>query len=181
MTSGMRRATRGDVLTATSVLLNPRVPRMADQLIQPSNSRTILLLGGMMLIAGLLLARSSHCQKGFQRASDFAQAVPIHPSLIEQREAEANKRKSENASQSLAAATITDRHPTRTAGLGLSPTSLTEGVFAPLTRIPFPLAAVHAFHRFALPIATSVFLVTFGIWCLTSVENRALSIVEPTS
>ena len=166
----------------TSVSLNPRDPRMADHPTQPSNSLTVWVFGGMTLFAGSLTALSSTCQQGYQRGSDFAQAVPIHPSVIEQRTILAKKRESKIAAQSLATATIiSERHPTRTAGLGLSPISLAEGVLVPLTRIPFPLAAVHAFHRFALPIATSVFLVTFGIWSLTSIENRALSIVEPST
>lgn len=154
---------------------------MADHPVQPSNSLFFLVFGGMMLVGGALLALSSLCQKGHQRASDFAHAVPIHPLVVDQRESEAITEESELVSRSLAAATINERHPTRSAGLGLSTTSLTEGILVPLTRNPIPLAAVHAFHRFALPIATSVFLVTFGIWSLTSVENRALSIVEPSN
>ncbi|MFN9985220.1 MAG: hypothetical protein ACK52S_06660 [Pirellula sp.] len=164
---------------------------MADHPIQPSNSLTVWVFGGMTLVVCSLIALSLPCQKVHQRASDYAQAVPIHPAVIEQREIEQreieqreyekNTIERDLVAHSIAAATLHERHPTKAAGLGFSSNSLTEGILIPITRMPFPLAAVHAFHRFALPIATSIFLVTFGIWSLTSVENRALSIVEPST
>jgi hypothetical protein len=36
------------------------------------------------------------------------------------------------------------------------------------------LAAAHAWHRLALPIAVASFYTSFGVWLLISVENRAL-------
>lgn len=162
----------------TTELLHLRVFCMADHPIQPLKSHAVWIVGGMILIAGGFFALGIPCQNGYQRASDFAQAVPIHSKVIEQRVNASKKRESELAARALDSGTFIDRHPTRMAGLGISPRLLTQGPIHPVKWVPFQLAAVHAFHRFALPIATSVFLITFGIWSLTSVENRALSIVE---
>ncbi|MBM3966843.1 MAG: hypothetical protein FJ308_17525 [Planctomycetes bacterium] len=151
---------------------------MSDHPILPLNSPTVWTVGGIILIAGGLFALGLPCQNGYHRASDFAQAVPIHSKVIEQRVIASKKRELDLAAQALEPSVFLERHPTRTAGLGISRRLLTQGPINPVTWIPFQLAAVHAFHRFALPIATSVFLITFGIWSLTSVENRALSISE---
>lgn len=154
---------------------------MADHPIQPSNSLSVWCVGLISLVAGSVIAFNHPYQKGGHTASDFAQAVPIHPAVIEQRRNDRKNQELEQASQRSTPIKISEQHPAKIAGLGLHSITLTERFLVPLSRFTIPLAAVHAFHRFALPIATSIFLVTFGIWSLTSVENRALSIVEPTA
>jgi len=154
---------------------------MADHIIPPSNSLSIWCIGVISLVAGSVIAFGNPRQKGGHTASDFAQAVPIHPAVIEQRKNDRKKQELERASQRSTPIKISLQQPAKIAGFGIYSITLTETFLAPLSRFTLPLAAVHAFHRFALPIATSMFLVTFGIWSLTSVENRALSIVEPTA